>query len=169
MAGAIGVLTLSQPAIVGFYFLHRYRFLTIQQFSRATGFSKEWSADLLHALELRGLLGHFGHVRIPGHGKTPKVYYLKKKGFAVLKHETDIPEEMLPPFVEVHQEATWSPQMYHRIRLLDLLIALELQVRERPHLNLVRTFLEYRRVKRGGRLARETTDFVANEIGRAHV
>jgi hypothetical protein len=36
-------------------------------------------------------------------------------------------------------------------------------VRGRPRLNLVRTFVEYRRVKRGGRIARETTDFVASE------
>jgi hypothetical protein len=53
--------------------------------------------------------------------------------------------------------------MYHRLRLLDLLIALEVQVRGRPRLNLVRTFVEYRRVKRGNRIARETTDFVAAE------
>jgi hypothetical protein len=37
------------------------------------------------------------------------------------------------------------------------------QVRSRPQLNLVKTFLEYRRVKRQGRIARETTDFVAEE------
>src|SRR3954464_5947749 len=53
--------------------------------------------------------------------------------------------------------------MYHRLRLLDLLIALEVQVRGRPQLNLVKTFLEYRRVKRQGRIARETTDYVAAE------
>jgi hypothetical protein len=109
------------------------------------------------------VLGHFGHVRIPGHGKTPKAYYLKRRGWELLKRESDIPDELLGPFVETHLEASWSPQMYHRLRLIDLVIALELGVRQRPHLNLVRTFVEYRRVRRGGRIARETTDFVAAE------
>ena len=36
-------------------------------------------------------------------------------------------------------------------------------MRGRARLNLVRTFVEYRRIKRGGRIARETTDFVAAE------
>jgi hypothetical protein len=43
------------------------------------------------------------------------------------------------------------------------MIAAELSVRGRPHLNLVRTFLEYRRVKREGRLMRETADYVSGE------
>jgi hypothetical protein len=102
-------------------------------------------------------------VRIPGHGKTPKAYYLTRRGFELLRRESDIPDELLGSFVEPHLEASWSPQMYHRLRLLDLLIALEVQVRSRPHLNLAKTFLEYRRTRRGGRIARETTDFVAAE------
>jgi Replication-relaxation len=53
--------------------------------------------------------------------------------------------------------------MYHRLRLLDLLITLEVQARDLAHLNLVKTFVEYRRVRRAGRLARETMDFVASE------
>jgi hypothetical protein len=118
---------------------------------------------VLRALELHGVLGHFGHVRIPGHGKTPKAYFLKRKGWELLRREGDIPDELVGPFVEAHQEASWSPQMYHRLRLIDLLIALEIGVRGRPHLNLARTFVEYRRVRRGTRIARETTDFVARE------
>jgi len=102
-------------------------------------------------------------VRIPGHGKTPKAYYLKRKGWELLRRASDIPEELIGAFVEAHREETWSPQMYHRLRLLDLLIALEVQVRGRPQLNLVKTLLEYRRVKRQGRIARETTDFVVAE------
>ena len=74
--------------------------------------------------------------------------------------ESGIPEELIGSYSEVHQEASWSPVMYHRLRLLDVLIALEVQVRDRPLLNLVKTFVEYRRVKRGNRIARETTDFV---------
>src|SRR3712207_1390977 len=161
--GGQKVLILSSSAVLGLFFIQRYRFLTITQFARAANFSYYHAAEVLRGFENHGLVGHFGHVRLPGHGKTPKAYYLKRKGFEMLRRESDIPEELLGPFVEAHQEASWSPQMYHRLRLLDLLIALEVQVRGRPHLNLVRTFIEYRRVKRGGRIARETTDFVANE------
>ena len=72
----------------------------------------------------------------------------------------NIPEELLGTFKETHVEATWSPQMYHRLATIDLLIALEVGVRARPYLSLVETFVEYRRLRRGGRLVRETTDFV---------
>jgi hypothetical protein len=155
-------LVLTEPAVLGLFFVQRYRFLTIAQFAKAGGLSRHRAEDVLRALELRGVLGHFGHVRIPGHGKTPKAYFLKRKGWELLRREGDIPEELVGPYVEAHQEASWSPQMYHRLRLIDLIIALELAVRGRPHLNLVRTWVEYRRVKKGGRVARETTDFVAD-------
>lgn len=157
------LLTLAPSTVLGLFFIQRYRFLTIAQFARAAGLSVDHSGDVLRALELHGMLGHFGHVRIPGHGKTPKAYYLKRKGFELLRRESDIPEELLGPFVETNLEASWSPQMYHRLRTIDLVIALEIGVRSRPHLNLVRTFVEYRRTRKNGRLARETTDFVAGE------
>jgi Replication-relaxation len=60
-------------------------------------------------------------------------------------------------------EAAWSPQMYHRLATIDLLIALEVAVRNRPHLAMVKTFLEYRRVKRGERIVQETTDYVDSD------
>jgi Replication-relaxation len=57
----------------------------------------------------------------------------------------------------------WSPQMYHRLRTVDLMISAEVAVRSRSRLSMVSTFLEYRRVKRGTRVERETTDYVAKE------
>ena len=50
--------------------------------------------------------------------------------------------------------------MYHRLRLLDLFIALEVQVQNRPHIQIIRTFLEYRRVPKT--YVRETTDYVTD-------
>jgi hypothetical protein len=158
MAGT--ALTLTPPLALGLFFIHRYRFLTISQFAKAAGLSRERSEDVLYALFRRGIVDAFGNVTIPGHGKTPKMYFLKRKGYELLRMESGIPEELIGSYSEVHQEATWSPQMYHRLRLLDVLIALEVQVRDRLHLSLVKTFVEYRRVKRGNRIARETTDFV---------
>jgi hypothetical protein len=48
---------------------------------------------------------------------------------------------------------------------VDLMIAAAAAaaVRRRPNLSMARTFIEYRRVKRGSQIARETTDFVAAE------
>ena len=50
--------------------------------------------------------------------------------------------------------------MYHRLRTIDLMLAAEVAVRERPHLTMVKTFTEYRQVRRGNRVCRETSDFV---------
>jgi len=162
---AEGKLVLTPALALGLFFIHRYRFLTIAQFAKASGLSARHTEAVLPAYERLGIVGAFGNVTIPGHGKTPKVYFLKRKGYELLRMESGIPEELIGSYSEVHQEASWSPVMYHRLRLLDVLIALEIQVRDRPHLNLVKTFVEYRRVKRGNRIARETTDFVvAQEI-----
>src|SRR5512135_2722733 len=153
----------SPAALTGLFFIQRYRFLTSVQFAKASGLSVYRASDLLRLLEQREFLGHFGNVIVPGAGKTPKAYYLTHKGFQLLRRESGIPDELLGYYVEPSREASWSPQMYHRLRLVDLMLALEIQVRERPHLNLVRTFLEYRRRKIEGRISRETTDFVATE------
>ena len=51
--------------------------------------------------------------------------------------------------------------MYHRLRTVDLMIASEVAVRGRMTLTVIQTFLEYRRVRHNGSLARETMAFVA--------
>jgi len=157
---ATGRLVLTPALVLGLFFMHRYRFLTLTQFAKAAGLSARHVEAVLPAFERGGIVGAFGNVTIPGQGRTPKVYFLKRKGYELLRMESGIPEELIGSYSEVHQEASWSPVMYHRLRLLDVLIALEVQVRARPHLSLVKTFVEYRRVKRGNRIARETTDFV---------
>ncbi len=53
--------------------------------------------------------------------------------------------------------------MYHRLKIIDMLIALELALRRRPHLSMINVFVEYRMVKRGGVMVRETTDFFDTE------
>jgi Replication-relaxation len=53
-------------------------------------------------------------------------------------------------------------RMYHGLRTVDLMISAEIAVRDRPHLTIGQTFLEYRMVKRRGRIERETSDYVAN-------
>src|SRR5215212_43247 len=81
-------LTLSENALVGLYFIQRYRFLTIAQFGRAAGLKPSFSAELLRSLETRDFLGYFGNVGMQGRGKTPKVYYLTRKGYELLRRES---------------------------------------------------------------------------------
>jgi hypothetical protein len=47
------VLTLTPRALLGLFFIQRYRFLTIAQFARASGLSRHRAEDLLHSLELK--------------------------------------------------------------------------------------------------------------------
>src|SRR3954451_13637576 len=153
-------LTLTDGAMLGLFFIQRYRFLTIDQFARAAELKRSTASDQLRMLERHGLLNHFGNTGIKGHGKTPKAYFLTRKGWEILTRESDIPPELIGSHKEVHVESRWSPQMYHRLRTVDLMISAELAVRKRSHLSMVQTFIEYRRVKRGSRIARETSDYV---------
>ena len=153
-------LTLTAGTLRGLFLMHTYHFLTIPQFANASGFSLDHASVTLRSLAARGLIGFFGFTAIPGHGKTPKVYYLTKKGWEILLYESEYAPEDIGPFSQVRQETSWSPQMYHRLRLLDLFIALEVQVQTCPHIQIIRTFLEYRRIPKT--YVRETTDYVTD-------
>jgi hypothetical protein len=155
--------TLTDKAMLGLFFIQRYRFLSIDQFARAGGLNHSTAKEQLLMMERRGFLGHFGNTGLPGYGKTPKVYYLTRKGFEILVSESDIPQEMIGSFRETHINARWSPQMFHRLRTVDVMIAAEVSVRARPQLTMVKTFLEYRRVKRGNHIVKETTDYIVTE------
>lgn len=151
------IVTLTVGSVRGLLCIHRYRFLTSSQFARITGFSLYHARDVLRTFASRDLIGHFGFTGLPGHGRTPKVYFLTKRGFEVLRTEIDCPEE-LTDFQTVHQEVSWSPKMYHRIALVDLFTALEARLQRESAIGLSQTFLEYRRIR--GTHARETTDYV---------
>lgn len=157
------VLTLTDKMSIGLFYIQRYRFLTIDQYSRVGGVNHSTATDQLRFLERHGILRYFGNTGIPGYGKTPKVYYLTHKGWEILLNESNIPPEMIGRFTEIHVNTRWSPQMFHRLHTVDLLISSELAIRARPHLTMIKTFLEYRRVKKGNHIAKETTDFVAQE------
>jgi len=153
-------IILSESTAVGLFFMQRYRFLTIDQYARVTQKNPSTAKGQLLHMQRLGLLGFFGYVGMIGHGKTPKVYFLTRKGFDLLINETDLPEELFGSFKEVRVESAWSPQMYHRLRMVDLLISLEVAVQKRLHLTIINTFLEYRRIKKGNKIIHETTDYV---------
>ena len=155
-------LHLTAQMALGLFFTQRYRFLTIDQFARAAGMRRETAGNQLRGLQTAGILGHFGNTGLGGQGKTPKVYYLTRKGWEFLRRESGIEEELIGAYREIHTEASWSPVMYHRLRTVDCLISGEVAVRNRSTLSMVQTFMEYKRVRKQGNLIRATTDFVAD-------
>jgi DNA-binding MarR family transcriptional regulator len=156
-------LSLSAESLLGLFYIQRYRFLTIGQYARIASLNHDTATKQLRRFEERGLLGYFGNTGIRGYGKTPKVYFLTRKGFELLRRESEIPPELIGNYKEVKVESRWSPQMYHRLRTVDLMISAECAVKKRPQLSMVATFLEYLRVRRGNHVTRETTDYVAGE------
>src|SRR5689334_23436533 len=84
-------VNLSDGTIRALLGMHAYRFLTIAQFAGLSGVSYKHGAEVLSALERQGAVGYIGYTSIPWQGKTPKVYFLKKRGIAFLSQATDLP------------------------------------------------------------------------------
>jgi hypothetical protein len=160
MRGGARGLALTEGVVTGLYYMQQYRFLTIPQFAKVARFSRYHAGSMLRGLEARNLVGFFGFTVIRGQGKTPKVYYLKRRGYEYLSDESTYLPEEIGAFIEPAREFSWTPLMYHRLGILDCFIALETQLRFVPHVRLVQTFLEYRR--RRGTQERETMDYVAS-------
>ena len=118
-------LSLTPQMALGLFFIQRYRFLTIDQFARAAMMRRETAANQLRSLQTAGILGYFGNTGLSGQGKTPKVYYLTRKGWEFLRRESGIEEELIGAYREIHTEASWSPIMYHRLRTVDCLVSAE--------------------------------------------
>ena len=78
VSGGVGVV--SDRAMLGLFFIQRYRFLTNQQFAKASGLRPNSVRELLRNFERKTLLGSLGNVGIRGYGKTPKLYFLKRRG-----------------------------------------------------------------------------------------
>ena len=157
------ISTPSENIMLGLYFIQRYRYLTVRQFASIANVKEKTASEALLRLERGKFLDHFGNVGIRGYGKTPKVYYLKRRGYDFLVGESGIPDELIGAFKDTKVNSKWSPQMYHRMATLDALIALEVAVQKRPHIEVVETFIEYRMQKLGTQWQAETTDYVTPE------
>src|SRR3954452_11417110 len=125
-------LILTDGAVLGLFFIQRYRFLTIEQFARVSAMHRETASKQLRALELHRLLGHYGNITLPGYGRPPKVYFLTRKGWDILCRESATPPERIGTYKESHDEAGCSPQMFHRLRAVDLMVSPEVAARARP-------------------------------------
>ncbi len=63
----------TQQAIKGLVYLHRYRFLTITQFAKITELSRDQASDNLRRMERLGWLCHIENTPLAGQGQTPRV------------------------------------------------------------------------------------------------
>jgi len=144
--------------------------LTITQFAKITGLSRDHASENLRRMERLNWLGHIGNTPVAGQGKTPKTYYLKAKGYnAVLEH-SGRSENELGPFVRAHTGISWSPIMYHRLETVSVLIQMHLETHETKELKLIGTRLEYVRKRVGAKLHSETRDtFPAHPSGSIRV
>ena len=141
-----------------------YRYLSVNQVATICGLQPKSASEMLLRLERNGLLDHFGNVGIRGYGKTPKVYFLKKRGHAILAEERSAIGQETGPFRPVNVSTRWSPLMYHRMATLDVLSYVERDCRSLNDYELVGTLVEYRREKIGTRWRKETTDYVAKTV-----
>ncbi len=163
MASTADIL-LTEQTLIALRFIHEYRYLTVNQVAQVTGLRPKSASEMLLRLERQKLLSHFGNVGVRGYGKTPKVYYLTKRGHALLAEESEFAGEPVSPYKPINVSSRWSPQMYHRIATLDVMMALERGIMERPAYSLPATLIEYRRHKDGNNWIGETTDFVAEPL-----
>ena len=138
-----------------------YRYLTVNQVAVICGLKPKSASEMLLRLERHKLLGHFGNTGIRGYGKTPKVYFLTRRGHRLLSEELEARGDTAGPFRQINITSRWSPLMYHRMATLDVLSYVERDCRTLQDYRLIGTLVEYRREKVGTRWRKETTDFVA--------
>ena len=139
-----------------------YRYLTVAQVATICGTKPKTTSEMLLRLERARLLDHFGNTGIRGYGKTPKVYYLTKRGHALLCNELEAAGQPIPPYTQVNVTTRWSPLMYHRLETLDVLACVERDCGALQDYSLIGTLCEHRREKHRGRWRKETTDFVVS-------
>ena len=155
-------MNLAGDDLVALFYMQKYTFLTIGQAVKVIdrGRSYQGMGRRLREIAEDGLIGGFGGHRI-GFVNVPKVYFLKRRGYEVLR-DNGFSDELLGRFKE-KSEPTWSPQTNHRLHLIDLFLALEIGIRQIERLELERVFLEYNRVKQKETLVSETADFVVTK------
>ena len=73
-------LSLTDAGTLGLFFIQRYRFLTVDQYARVAELNRSTAGDQLRFFERQKMLGFFGNTGLAGHGKTPKAYFLTRKG-----------------------------------------------------------------------------------------
>jgi hypothetical protein len=157
-------LSVTEVTVAALSAICAYRYLTVKQVATIVGLRPKSASEMLLNLERKQLLGSFGNTGIRGYGKTPKLYFLKKRGHVVLAEELEAKDQPVPPFRQINMSSRWSPLMFHRVDTLDVLAAVERDCASLREYRLAGTLVEYRREKRGTRWQKETTDYVAQPM-----
>ena len=146
-----------------FYYLQKYRYLTIEQARLAAGDGKSYqtTARRLRTLQAHNFLSSYGGHR-EGYINTPKIYFLTPKGYTLLETESGISPDLLEPFKRT-SKPHWTIKTMHRIKLIDIFIALENSISQADFLELEKVFLEYNFNNTDSGIASETTDIFNDE------
>ncbi|MEO9514527.1 MAG: replication-relaxation family protein [Paracoccaceae bacterium] len=139
-----------------------YRYLSVNQVATIVGVRPKSASEMLLRLERAKLLGSFGNTGIRGYGKTPKIYFITKRGHSVLAEELEAEGQTVPAFKPINITSRWSPLMFHRVDTLDVLAAVERDCARMSEYRLAGTLVEYRREKIGTRWRKETTNYVSS-------
>ena len=85
--------TITENVLEGLLAIHRYRFLSVDQFARASCLKASHVRDVLRTFERKSLLGSIGNVGLRGGAKAPKLYHLTRSGYAaMLEREALVPQ-----------------------------------------------------------------------------
>ena len=157
-------LSVTQVTVAALSAICEYRYLSVNQVATMVGVRPKSASEMLLRLERTKLLGSFGNTGIRGYGKTPKLYFLKKRGHSLLASELEATDQPVPPFRQINISSRWSPLMFHRLDTLDVMAAVERDCTKLSDYHLAGTLVEYRREKLGTRWQKETTDYVATPL-----
>lgn len=155
-------LVVTEVTLAALAAILEYRYLSVNQVATIVGVRPKSASEILLRLERHKALSFFGNVGLRGFGKTPKVYFLTKRGHGLLAAEYEALGHEITPFKPVNVTSRWSPVMYHRMDTLDVMASLERDFQAIRDYVRVGTLVEYRREKIGQRWRAETTDYVAN-------
>ena len=158
-------IIVTENMLKALWYINSYRYLTVKQVAEITGMKEKSASEMMLKMERRKYVGSFGNTGIRGYGKTPKLYYVTPSGYRLMSEEMEPLGWDIEPYKQVKGETRWSPIMFHRLDVIDCLIALERALWSVPGYHLAETWVEYRRRKVGRHWLPETADYVGTPHG----
>jgi len=145
----------------GLVFLAYMRLVTIDQFAFATELSRKHCSDWLHSEAMKKNLGTCGDQPLDGNGRAPKVYYLKRKGWAYYTDEELIE---LGDFVNSKPVSNWSQGMKHRLNTVTLTQRIGRAAARTSGGGLVAHRFDFKKERFMGKVLPETQDYTSSQV-----
>lgn len=149
-------MKLSERGVLALFYCQRYGLLTVEQLAFIASCSVSTARATFN--DLGAYVDSFGNVGLIGKGKAPKVYHITQKGYEALKRDGEIPLKLIGKFRRSKGASKWSAKMFHRIQTVDVMLSVEKSIAKYGRLDVVKTFIEYRREQVDGVYTPETTD-----------